>query len=120
MKTFRTILTALSAALIMCSCTRPVDKVDATDSQFVIEREIPGAGKLTFEELKAASQKSCEVLRQLGPQIKWLHSYVTADKVYCVYVAPSKELIVKHAQLVGVPANQINEVSSVINPATAE
>jgi hypothetical protein len=102
------------------SCATSTGKVNATEPQFVIEREIPGAGKLTPEELKAASKKSLEVLRELGPDIQWQHSYVTANKVYCVYTAPNKELIIEHAKRVGVPANLISEVSSVVSPATAQ
>jgi uncharacterized protein DUF4242 len=88
--------------------------------KFVIEREIPGAGKLTPEQLQAISQKSCGVLRQMGPQIQWLQSYVTDDKVYCVYIAPSEEAVRKHAQEGGFPANRISAVRSVIDPTTAE
>jgi len=88
--------------------------------KFVIERQIPGAGKMSPPELKAASQKSCGVLQNLGPQIQWMHSYVTDDKLYCVYLAPSEELIRKHAQQSGFPANQIMRVRAVIDPSTAE
>src|SRR4029079_13530482 len=87
---------------------------------FVIEREIPNAGKLTAEELKGISQKSCSVLRDLGPQIQWVHSYVTGNKIYCIYKAENIELIREHARKGGFPANSISEVSSVISPATAE
>jgi hypothetical protein len=88
--------------------------------KYVIEREIPGAGKLTANELKAISQKSCGVLRQMGPQIQWLESFVTDDKVYCVYVAPDAETVRQHAELGGFPANRISEVKRVIDPTTAE
>jgi hypothetical protein len=88
--------------------------------KYVIEREIPGAGKLTANELKAVSQKSCAVLRQMGPQIQWLESFVTDDKVYCVYVAPDADVIRQHAELGGFPANRISEVKRVIDPTTAE
>jgi hypothetical protein len=88
--------------------------------KYVIERELPGAGKLTPEELKAISQKSCAVLRQLGPQIQWVHSYVTDDKIYCVYDAPSADAVRQHAQQGGFPANRISEVRSIIDPTTAE
>lgn len=88
--------------------------------KYVIEREIPGAGKLTPQQLQAISQKSCGVLNQLGPQIQWLHSYVTGDKIYCVYIAPSEELVRKHAQEGGFPANRISQVQSMIDPTTAE
>jgi hypothetical protein len=90
-----------------------------TMPQFVIERTIPGAGSLTAEELKAVSQTSCGVLRQLGPTIQWEHSYVTDDKIYCVYSAPNAELIREHARLGGFPAESVQEVRTVIGPATA-
>jgi hypothetical protein len=88
--------------------------------KFVIEREMPGAGNLSPEQVKAASQKSCGVLRELGPQIQWLHSYVTDDKVYCVYIAPDEATVRKHAQMGGFPANRVSEVRSVIDPTTGE
>jgi hypothetical protein len=88
--------------------------------KFVIEREMPGAGSLSPEQLQAASQTSCSVLRNLGPQVQWLHSYVTDDKIYCVYIAPDKKLIEEHAKQGGFPANRISEVRSVIDPTTAE
>jgi hypothetical protein len=88
--------------------------------KYVIEREIPGAGKLTANELEAISQKSCAVLRQMGPQIQWVESFVTGDKVYCIYVAPDAEAIGQHAELGGFPANRISEVKQVIDPTTAE
>ena len=86
--------------------------------KYVIERDIPGAGKLSSQQLQAISQKSCSVLNKLGPQIHWLHSYVTDDKVYCVYIAPNPELIQQHAQQGGFPANRISEVKAVIDPTT--
>lgn len=88
--------------------------------KYVIEREIPGAGNLTAEELQGISQKSCSVLQNLGPQIQWVQSYVTGDKVYCVYIAPSEDMIRAHAQQGGFPANKISEIKSVIDPTTAE
>jgi len=88
--------------------------------KYVIEREIPGAGKLTPKELQGISQKSCGVLREMGPQIQWVHSYVTDDKIYCVYVAPNEEAIRKHAQQGGFPANRVSRVRSMIDPTTAE
>ena len=88
--------------------------------KFVIEREIPGAGKLSAEELRGISQKSCDVIRQLGPQVQWVQSYVTDDKVYCVYIAPDEEAIRRHAELGGFPADSILAVRSVIDPTTAE
>ena len=87
---------------------------------FLIERDIPDAGKLTPEQLKAISQKSCSVLKQMGPDIQWVQSYVTGDKIYCVYKAKNEELIREHAAKGGFPANVIMEISSVISPATAE
>ncbi len=88
--------------------------------KYVIEREIPGAGKMSPQELQGASQKSCGVLRNLGPEIQWVQSYVTADKLYCVYIAPNEEMIREHAQQGGFPANQISEVKTMIDPTTAE
>ena len=88
--------------------------------KYVIEREIPGAGKLSARELQAISQKSCGVLREMGPQIQWVQSYVTDDKVYCVYVAPNEDAVRKHAQQGGFPANRISRVRTVIDPTTAE
>ncbi len=88
--------------------------------KFVIERDIPGAGNLSPQDLKAISQKSCGVLRNLGPQIQWVHSYVTGDKVYCVYNAPSESMVRQHAEQGGFPANRISRVSSIIDPTTAE
>jgi hypothetical protein len=88
--------------------------------RYVIEREIPGAGKLSPAELKAISQKSCGVLIELGPRIQWLQSYVTGDKIYCVYIAPDEATVRKHAQMGGFPANRVSEVRTVIDPTTAE
>jgi hypothetical protein len=88
--------------------------------KYVIEREIAGAGNLSPEELKGISQTSCSVLRELGPEINWVHSYVTDDKIYCVYIAPNEEIIREHAQKGGFPANRISEVGSIIDPTTAE
>ena len=88
--------------------------------KYVIEREIPGAGQLTPEELHGVADTSCQVLKHLGTDIQWLHSYVTDEKVYCVYIAPSEELIREHAKLGKFPANSISEVSSVIDPTTRE
>ncbi|MBZ5572273.1 MAG: DUF4242 domain-containing protein [Acidobacteriia bacterium] len=88
--------------------------------KFVIERDIPGAGALTPEQLQAISQKSCSVLRNLGPEIQWVHSYVTQDKVYCIYNAPSEKLVREHASQGGFPANRISEIKSIIDPTTAE
>jgi hypothetical protein len=88
--------------------------------QFVIEREMPGVGSLGAADLKGASQTSCSVLRNLGPEIQWVHSYVTDHKIYCIYRAPSEELIRQHADTAGFPANSVQEVRSVIDPTTAE
>jgi hypothetical protein len=88
--------------------------------KFLIEREIPGAGNLTDQELQGISQTSCSVLQKLGPQIQWVQSYVTGDKVYCVYIAPNEEMIREHATQGGFPANRISEIKSVIDPTTAE
>ena len=88
--------------------------------KYVIEREIPGAGNLTAEELQGISQKSCGVLAGMGPQIQWVQSYVTGDKVYCIYIAPNEEMVREHARQGGFPANSIAEVKSVIDPTTAE
>ncbi len=88
--------------------------------KYVIEREIPDAGELSAQELQSISQKSCEVLSNLGPQIQWVQSYVTDDRVYCVYIAPNEEMVREHANQGGFPANRISEVKSVIDPTTAE
>lgn len=88
--------------------------------KYVIERELPDAGKLSAEQLQAISQKSCAVLQKLGPQIQWIQSYVTEDKIYCIYVAPNREMIQHHAEQGGFPANRISEVKQVIDPTTAE
>jgi hypothetical protein len=88
--------------------------------QFVIEREMPGVGKLSGGELRGASQTSCSVLRDMGPEIQWVHSYVTGDKIYCIYRAPSEVLIRKHAQTAGFPANSISQVRATIDPTTAD
>lgn len=88
--------------------------------KYVIEREIPGAGNLTPEQLKGISQTSCGVLSNLGPQIQWVHSYVTGDKIYCVYNAPNEDMVREHAKQGGFPANAVNEVKTIIDPVTAE
>jgi len=88
--------------------------------KFLIEREIPKAGQLSPADLQAISQKSCQVLRELGPQIQWLQSYVTSDKIYCVYLAPNEDIIREHAKRGGFPANRISEIKKVIDPTTAE
>ena len=88
--------------------------------KFVIERDIPGVGKLSPQQLQATSQKSCSVLREMGPQIQWIQSYVTDDKIYCVYIAPDEDTVRKHAQQGGFPANRISQIRAVIDPTTAE
>lgn len=88
--------------------------------KFVIERQIPGAGRFSATDLKAISQKSCGVLGSLGPSIQWIHSYVTDDRIYCVYHAPDEATVRRHAELGGFPANEVFRVHSVIDPATAE
>lgn len=88
--------------------------------KFLIEREIPEAGKLSSQQLQAISQKSCSVLRTIGPQIQWVQSYVTDDKVYCVYIAPDEETIRRHAKQGGFPANRISQIRSLIDPTTSE
>jgi hypothetical protein len=88
--------------------------------KFLIEREMPGAGRLTPDELAAASRGSCDVLQQLGPQIQWVQSYVTGDKITCLYIAPDAELIREHARRAGFPANSVQEVRAIIDPTTAE
>jgi hypothetical protein len=88
--------------------------------KYVIEREIPNAGKLSAQELQGVSQKSCSVLRNLGPEIQWVESFVTDNKVYCIYIAPNEEIIREHARQGGFPANRISAVRSVISPTTAE
>ena len=88
--------------------------------KFIIEREIPGAGDLSAEELRAVSQKSCGVLQEMGPRIQWVESYVTGDKVYCVYIAPDEAAVREHATRGGFPANRVSEIRRMIDPTTAE
>ena len=88
--------------------------------KYIIERELPGAGKLSAGELKSIAQKSCAVLDKLGPKIQWVESYVTGDKIYCVYFAPNEQLIREHAQQGGFPASRISEIKTIIDPTTAE
>jgi hypothetical protein len=88
--------------------------------KYVIEREIPGAGALSAAELKGISQKSCGVLSNMGPQIQWVQSYVTGDKIYCVYIAPTADMVREHARQGGFPANSVSEVKTIIDPTTAE
>jgi hypothetical protein len=88
--------------------------------KFVIEREIPNAGSLSARDLKAIAVKSCAVLERLGPSIQWVQSYVTGDRIYCVYIAPNEDLVREHAKLGGFPANRVSEVRAIIDPTTAE
>jgi len=88
--------------------------------KFLIEREIPGAARMSQQQLQAISEKSCSVLRDLGPQIQWVQSYVTGDKIYCVYIAPNEQMVREHARLGGFPANRISEIKSIIDPTTSE
>lgn len=88
--------------------------------KYVIERDLSGAGNLSTDQLRAISQKSCGVLRNLGPQIQWLHSYVTQDKIYCIYIAPNEALVREHASQGGFPANRVSEVKTIIDPTTSE
>ena len=88
--------------------------------KYVIERNIPGAGKLSQSDLKGISQKSCGVLNELGPSVQWIHSYVTDDKIYCVYVAPNVELVREHARRGGFPADSVSQVRAIIDPTTSE
>lgn len=88
--------------------------------KYVIERDIPNAGSLTEQQIQAISQKSCSVLQNLGPQIQWVHSYVTDDKIYCVYIAPNEEMVKEHAKQGGFPANRVSEVKRMIDPTSAE
>ncbi|MGC1464023.1 MAG: DUF4242 domain-containing protein [Terracidiphilus sp.] len=88
--------------------------------KFVIEREIPGAGAMSAQQMQAVAETSCSVLRNLGPQIQWLHSYVTDNKIYCIYIAPNEELVREHARHGGFPANSVAQVRRIIDPTTAE
>jgi predicted Rdx family selenoprotein len=88
--------------------------------KYVIERELPGAGQLSQSELQGVAQTSCNVLRRMGPEIQWIQSYVTGDKIFCIYIAPNEEMIREHAKQGGFPANRVSEIKSVIDPTTAE
>lgn len=110
----------LTGTTTMAQKTNNLKTSKATEMKtYLIEREIPGAGKLTAEQLKGISQTSCGVLKEMGPKIEWLHSYVTGDKIYCIYKAENEELIREHAKKGGFPANNIVEVPNIISPATA-
>lgn len=124
MKTFKLILVLIVFTLNYTQAQEKENqttiKNNDTMKTYVIERNIPGAGELTSEQLKGISQKSCSVLKEMGPKIEWQHSYVTGDKVYCVYKANNKQLIEEHAKKGDFPANSVSEVKTVISPATAE
>jgi hypothetical protein len=119
---------ALLASVVALTLVAPVRakeqpkpaSLPAGQNMYVIERVIPDAAKKSPEELKAISQKSCSVLRNLGPQIQWLHSYVTGDKIYCVYLAPNEAMVREHAKQGGFPANAVSKVSTIIDPKTAD
>ena len=114
------LLTGYTSMAQNATVTNHLKTAKATEMKtYLIEREIPGAGKLTAEQLKAISQTSCTVLREMGPQIQWIQSYVTGNKIYCIYKAENEELIREHAKKGGFPANAIIEVPSIISPATA-
>jgi len=88
--------------------------------KFLIEREIPGAGKMSAEQLRAAAQKSCAALSRIGPQVQWVQSYVTGDKIYCVYISPDEQAVREHERLSGIPATKVSRITQVIDPVTAE
>jgi len=118
--TFASILT-LTVLFASLSAEEPKPETLPPGQQmYVIERDMPGLGKMTPAELKAASQQSCRVLKHLGPQIVWDHSYVTGDKLYCVYLAPNEEMVRQHAKEGGFPATAVNRVTTIIGPQTAE
>ena len=114
------ILAVLSTSQMKAQQSEKSESMNNDLKTYVIEREIPGAGQLTPEELKNISQASCSVLSEMGPSIEWQHSYVTGDKVYCVYKAENKQLVEEHARKGGFPANMISEVATTISPATAK
>lgn len=114
-----TLLLSVTAGIAGASEQPRPESLPAGMNMYVIERDMPGLGKMSPAELKAASQKSCSVLRNLGPQVTWLHSYVTGDKMYCVYLAPNEELVREHAKQGGFPANAVNKVTTIIGPKTA-
>ena len=108
-------------SMLICQAVAP-DKIErkAVMPKYLIEREIPEAGKLSVTDLQAISQKSCSVLQELGPRIQWVQSYVTGNKVYCVYIAPDEAMVREHARQGGFPANRVSEITSIIDPTTAE
>jgi hypothetical protein len=113
------VLSALLGSSALVAADVKPEALPKGQHMYVIEREMPGVGKLSPEELKGAAQKSCSVLRNLGPDIQWLQSYVTGDKLYCVYLAPNAELVREHAKEGGFPANSVSEVTTIISPKTA-
>ena len=116
----------ISVCLLMLRCSVyageavKLETLPEGQHMYVIERVIPGAGKLTAAELKGIAQTSCGVLDKLGPKIQWVHSYVTGDKIYCVYLAPNEELVREHAKQGGFPANSVSQVTTIISPDTAK
>jgi hypothetical protein len=123
MKSIQTLILttlALLAGGVAFAAEQPKpESLPAGMNMYVIERDMPGLGKLTHEQLKAASQKSCSVLQNLGPQVTWLHSYITGDKMYCVYLAPNEAMVREHAKEGGFPATAVNQVTTIIGPQTA-
>lgn len=114
------VLSVLPVGSALAGETVTPETLAAGQHMYVIERVIPGAGKLTADELKGISQTSCGVLKEMGPQIQWVQSYVTGDKIYCVYLAPSEEMVREHAKKGGFPANSVSEVATIISPKTAD
>jgi hypothetical protein len=114
------VLTLMLAASAFATEAVTPETLPAGEHMYVIERVIPGAGDFTADKLKSISQTSCGVLSQMGSKIQWLHSYVTGDKIYCVYVAPNEEMVREHAKLGGFPANSVSEVKTIIGPETAK
>jgi len=117
---FLAFLSLAFAGLALAAEQPQPESLPAGQNMYVIERDMPDLGKLTPAELRSASQKSCAVLRDLGPQITWIHSYVTGHKLYCIYLAPNEELVREHAKRGGFPANSVVKVSTIISPATAK
>jgi hypothetical protein len=114
------VLTLMLAASAFATEAVTPETLPPGEHMYVIERVIPGAGDFTADKLKSISQTSCGVLSQMGSKIQWLHSYVTGDKIYCVYVAPNEEMVREHAKLGGFPANSVSEVKTIIGPETAK
>jgi hypothetical protein len=114
------LLALVAQASALATDVKKPESLPAGQHLYVIERQIPGAGKLTAEQLKGIAQTSCGVLKEMGPQIQWVQSYVTGDKIYCVYVAANEEMVREHAKKGGFPANAVSEVTTIISPQTAE